>query len=343
MARTSRAEVFDPAEVSVFHCINRCVRRCFLCGVDPLTGVNYEHRKAWIQLRLESLAGFFGIDVLGFSIMENHFHVILRNRPDVVAQWSDEEVARRWLMLCPVRKRSDGTAEIPSQTELNAILNDVDRLAEIRTRLSHISWFMRMVAERVARQANAEDRTTGRFWQGRFRSVKLCDAAAVLACAVYVDLNPIRAHVCLTPEESPHTSVAIRWQQYRAAGSRAAEWLAPLTLSERASPGPQVSAQSVRCSDKGFLPVSLEDYLQLVDWTGRQVVAGKSGHIPERLAPILIRLGIDRRHWLPLSTRFSSLFYCVAGSRPTLAREAIRRRRRWYQAPGGQLLTATAA
>lgn len=87
--------------------------------------------------------------------------------------------------------------------------------------------------------------------------------------------------------------------------------------------------------------MSLGDYLQLVDC--RQVVAGKSGHIPERLAPILIRLGIDQRHWLRLSKRFSSLFYRVAGSRPTLAREATRRRRRWYQAPGGQLLLAAAA
>ena len=64
MGRTARSEVFDPAEVSVFHCINRCVRRCFLCGIDPLTGADHEHRKAWIEARFEFLAGCYRIDVL---------------------------------------------------------------------------------------------------------------------------------------------------------------------------------------------------------------------------------------------------------------------------------------
>jgi hypothetical protein len=65
MARIARAEVFDPAEVSVFHCINHCVRRCFLCGDDPLTGQKDDHRKQWLETRLRFLAGQFGIDVPG--------------------------------------------------------------------------------------------------------------------------------------------------------------------------------------------------------------------------------------------------------------------------------------
>jgi len=93
MARLARADVFDPAEVSVFHCINRCVRRCFLCGDDPLTGQNFDHRKAWLESRLQFLAGQFGIDVLGFAILSNHFHLVLRNRPDVVAAWTDTGTA----------------------------------------------------------------------------------------------------------------------------------------------------------------------------------------------------------------------------------------------------------
>ena len=343
MARTARSDEFDPHEVSVFHCINRCVRRCFLCGVDPLTGEDFEHRKVWIEKRLEFLAAQFGIDVIGFSVLSNHFHVVLRNRPDVVATWPDEEVAQRWRMLCPLRKQPDGTPQTPTQDEILSIVRDPNRVQELRTRLSHISWFMKMVSERVARRANAEEDLTGRFWQGRFRGIKLADAAAILACLMYVDLNPIRAGICETPEQSEHTSAKRRIDQHRNRDPQASDWLAPLTIDELALPGPSPSSLSSRCSDKGVLPVSLEDYLMLLDWTGRQVAQGKSGKVPDHLAPILIRLGIDTEHWTTLSSRFGELFFSVAGSPPTLAAAAARKGHRWYQAPGGPLLSAGAA
>ena len=96
MARVNRREVLSEGEIQVVHCVNRCVRRGFLCGTDELTGKDYEHRRQWIRNRLEFLAGVFAMDVLGFSVMSNQLHVILRNRPDVVKTWSDEEGARRW-------------------------------------------------------------------------------------------------------------------------------------------------------------------------------------------------------------------------------------------------------
>jgi len=85
MPRPLRAELFDPNEVGIVHCIQRCVRRAFLAGEDPVSGKNYEFRREWIRARLECLASVFGLDVLTYAILSNHMHVILRTRPDVVA------------------------------------------------------------------------------------------------------------------------------------------------------------------------------------------------------------------------------------------------------------------
>ena len=327
MARLARADVFDPAEVSVFHCINRCVRQAYLCGEDPHTGRNYEHRKVWLEERLEFLAGQFAIDVLGFAIMSNHFHLVLRNRPDVVATWSDEEVACRWLRLCPVRKTPDGLPAEPTEPELASMINMPERLSEIRRRLSDISWLMRMIAEQIARRANAEDQTAGRFWQGRFKAVKLLDEAAVLACAAYVDLNPIRAGICETLEQSDHTSAQRRIESLPLPANsqtRPDGWLAPVDLQEtRSMPGPLPDRGGRRASGKGFVPMSTVEYLELVEWTGRQFVRGKAS-IPNHVPPLLSRLGIGAADWLSLARNFGRMFHRVAGAPRSLARPSHR-------------------
>jgi len=60
---------------TVPRCVQRVVRRAFLCGVDPLSGNSYDHRRTWIRDRLESLAGLFGLEIAAFAVMLNHLHV----------------------------------------------------------------------------------------------------------------------------------------------------------------------------------------------------------------------------------------------------------------------------
>jgi hypothetical protein len=206
MGRPLRTEQFRHDEIAVVHCVQRCVRRAFLAGIDAVSGVDYSYRREWIRRRFEALASVFAIDILSYAILSNHLHVILRNRPDVLANLSDEEVAIRWLRVFPGRRLEEHLAE-PSQTDVQRVLADPELLAKIRTRLTDISWFMRALAEPIARFANRQDSCTGRFWEGRFKAQRIVDDAGLLACAMYVDLNPIRAALAESLEKSLHTSV----------------------------------------------------------------------------------------------------------------------------------------
>ena len=211
MGRTTRAEQFQAAEIGIVHAVQRCVRRAFLAGVDSVSGKDFSFRKEWVRRRMEALASVFGVDVLTYAVMSNHMHLILRNRPDVVAAWSDREAAIRWLRVFPGRRLEEHLAE-PTENDVNMLVNQPDRLTLIRERLSDISWFMRALSEPVARMANRQDDCTGRFWEGRFKAMKIVDEAGLLACAMYVDLNPIRAAMVEKPEQAVHTSAYDRVQ-----------------------------------------------------------------------------------------------------------------------------------
>ncbi len=384
MPSYARREIVAEAEVGVYHCVARCVRRAFLCGQDALTGRDFEHRRGWLQRRLEALAGAFAIDVLGFAIMANHLHVVLRTRPDLAARWSDEDIADRWLSVFGGQTSDANGDELAFRRAM--LLADPERMAELRRRLASLSWLMRSLSEPIARLANREDGCAGRFWEGRFKCQALLDEAAVLACSVYVDLNPIRAGGASALEDSRYTSAferiaarqadsareartqavtpdvasggaALETLPGEAASDGAAGWLAPIAEDDaRRRPAATVVehdrqlapsgarsdvaghrsqiARNRRASDRGFLPLTLDDYLSLLDWTGRQLRrdwrhAGHGGVIPDHLAPILTRLAIRPEGWLDLVTRFGRWFHRAVGRLAALRERAARHGRRW--------------
>lgn len=209
MGRGLREEVFTATEVCVVFITQRCVRSQFLTGKHAPNGRDYSYRKDWIIKRLEALASVAACDVLGLAIMDNHFHVLVRNRPDVAATWSDEEVAIRWLKIYPGQRIEEQLGS-PTQADVDALLADTEKLAEVRLRLSDISWFMRALSEPIARRANKEDDCTGRFWEGRFKPLRILDMTVLLACLIYMDLNPLRASVAKVVEEARYTSAYAR-------------------------------------------------------------------------------------------------------------------------------------
>ena len=341
MPSCPRKEIFNPHEPGYYHCFSRCVRGAYLCGRDAVTGKCYDHRKGWIERRLEFLASVMGLDVIAHGVMDNHFHVVLRNRPDVVKGWSDREVARRWLRVCPgTRRELEQDPPEPTKQQIEALMADRKQLAEVRTRLSSISWFMRFVDEFVARCANREEgEHMGRFWAGRFTSTALLDVVGILLCVMYVDLNPIRAGKAKTPEASRYTSayrrIEARQARLRAGkgqreGQTAAAWLAPVELAAPPPDGAQARAGR-RVSDKGFLEMSLDEYLRLLDWSGRQIRGDKRGAIPADLAPILQRLELDPEFCLEGAQSFDTWFADFAGRAATLTSHAAKIGRAWIR------------
>ncbi len=103
---TARGQLVDLAVTRYYHCISRCVRRAMLCGDG------FEHRKQWIEDRLELLADCFSVSVCGFSVMDNHLHTLVRLDPEEAKGWSNEDVVRRWINVYPPKSPKGKAIEV---------------------------------------------------------------------------------------------------------------------------------------------------------------------------------------------------------------------------------------
>jgi len=160
--------------------------------------------------RLHQLAAAFPVEVHAYAIMSNHFHLVVYYDPRAIDQWSDLEVARRWLAACPVKDR-DGTIDTAGMIDRAEMLSkDPHRIAQLRTRLGSLSVFMQLLKQPIARRANLEDECGGHFFEQRFYSAALMNEETVVAAMAYVDLNPIRARIAESIADCEHTSVAER-------------------------------------------------------------------------------------------------------------------------------------
>ena len=279
MSRKLRKEDFIPEEVNVYHCFNRTVRRSFLHGVDPLTGIDYSYRREYFRQRMITLSENFSIDLLAIAVMGNHWHCVMRNRPDLVARMSNREVAIRWLSIVYRKKNKSNPKGRPTEAEISKLINDPKKLAEARLRLSDISWFVRLMCQTIAQKCNREDGMKGKFFEERFKMNRLDDEADVLACMAYVDLNPIMAGVTdelNDPDWQVSVGERLRTLHDDSQAVDHKSWLAPLELDEEVNGKPVVVANDLSPEELekyrqeqgkkrlGCLPMTLEAYAQLL-------------------------------------------------------------------------------
>jgi hypothetical protein len=326
----ARAHLVDVAVTRWYHCITRCVRRALLLSEGPF------NRKEWIENRLKELAEIFAISVGGFSVLDNHLHVLVRLDPEVTSGWSDEDVVRRWGRLFPPRDRL--RQPLPVTKEWVAWrLQDAKWVASIRARLQSLSWFMKCLKEPLSRLANRQDKVRGAFFEERYKSIAVLDEEALLATCAYIDLNPVAAGIAQVPETSPHTSVTTRVEHVKAQGRtvdlKAAEQgsiagsAASAGLEETIWLCPIEDRRRVDSSREGMLEgLSLGSYLLVVDYTGRLFREGKVV-ISAEVVGILHRVGISLEEWharLERLKRGHLLGRFIAGSRARLREVAAR-------------------
>jgi len=312
----ARSQLIPLDTAGTYHCVQRCVRRAFLCGIDHYTHQSFEHRKAWVEDRLHLVAECFAVAIHAYAVMSNHLHIVLHLDPRAVQSWSDEIVAMRWVRLFPPREQSEQARAFKAQ----ALIANPNRMAVIRHRLGNLSWLMKCLAEPIARQANHEDNCKGRFWEGRFKSQLLCDDKALLAAMAYVDLNPIRAGMTKRLEHSRHTSIHERLKALKQSH-------APLKQNIKPIAGTLIA----------LLPVRLDAYIELVQWTGKQVRPDKRGAIPGSIPRVLKQFESHPERWTTRVKAIGSGYWRVVGEAQDLMALAERLKQGWLKGIGTAL------
>ena len=306
-------------ETPYYHCICRCVRRAFLCGSDSVTGQNFDHRKQWVVDKIHLLSSVFAIDVCAYAVMSNHYHLVLKVNKETAKSLSNEDVVLRWKQIFNGHVMVDRWLTKPNITtsEKEQALRIIDTW---RNRLYDLGWYMRCLNESIAIEANKEDNCKGRFWEGRFKSQALLDETALLACMVYVDLNPIRAAMCETPEDSDFTAIQQRLLSIaKTANEKEAQ---PTNLL------PFIGYQPHSVKQQG-LPYKLMDYFALVEWTGRCVRDDKRGAIPAEILPLFERFNVNEDDWLSVITEFNRHYISAAGCFDKMQNWASVTNRKW--------------
>ncbi len=226
--------------------------------------------------------------------------------------WSDQEVAERWLNVYP-GKLNEPQFKAQRALKLQAIIADKNLLMEYRQRIGSLSWLMRRINEPIAKRSNAEDICKGHFWESRFSSQALLDETAALTCMAYVDLNPIRAGLSNQLEKSEFTSIKKRLEKIN-----------PKQL--------QLTIKSIAGEVKNrTLILKLQDYINLVEWTGKTICHPGKHKIPNQLSSVFDRLNLNQENWISQVKDYGNSYYRAVGCLEKLKLKAKQLEQQWLK------------
>ncbi len=333
----ARSKIVKADVPGCYHVTSRCVRQEFL--------LDYEGQISAKRLFISSLkkqSQLMAVEVLAYAVMSNHVHLVVRIRPDVAQTWSAAEVVDRWVELVPPRLEDHVTPVELDEGRRLCLAADASWVVERRARLCSLSWFMRLIKHRFAIWANKEQGKTGHFWDARFYSSALVDQAAILACMVYVELNPVRARMVKEPSQSIDTSFSQRLNGENSA------WV--LSLDQcgvyeyelvQAREGPFLDeGYDVESMGESGLDSEIQwryvspvitdgEYCALVQRTAQ----GVNGRLQQEFAhdPLLDRMQLRSEQWLATMRSGKQMLGTVVGRSSTRLHEAAVRGMRWLR------------
>jgi putative transposase len=171
MPRTRRMVIND--ETAIYHVMSRTALDGFPLG---------DIEKDFMIDLIKRYSCLYFVEILGFCVMGNHFHILVKMLPEY--KLSDEEIEKRFVEIYgDERVFTDGL--IPS----------------LREKLSSLSEFIREIKVGFARYYNRRHNRRGYFWGDRFKSVIVEKGETLINCLTYIDLNPLRAGLVERPEE----------------------------------------------------------------------------------------------------------------------------------------------
>jgi putative transposase len=171
MPRTTRLLIND--ETAVYHVMSRTALDGF-----PLGDVE----KDFMLNLIRRYSELYLVEILGFCLMGNHFHILVKMIPEY--KYTDEDIKKRYENFYgDERVFADGW--IPS----------------LREKLSNLSEFVREIKVGFTRYYNKRHHRRGYFWGDRFKSVIVEKGETLINCLAYIDLNPLRADLVEHPED----------------------------------------------------------------------------------------------------------------------------------------------
>ena len=172
MPRVSRMVIQNQS--AVYHVMSRTALDGF-----PLEAFE----KDFLLELIKRMSSLFFTEVYGFSLMGNHFHLLVKMIPE--DRFTDEEVKERLELFYGEKKAAIGEGQLPF----------------FREKLASLSEFVREIKVNFTRFYNKRHGRRGYFWGDRFKSVIVEKGETLINCLAYIDLNPVRAGIVERPED----------------------------------------------------------------------------------------------------------------------------------------------